>query len=129
MEVDDVPHRAYGRLPACRAGDDARRVDRGGKGMSAQQRVLVTDTLADSGLAILRAATDIELDYRPGLKGDDLLRAVTETDALITRSGTAVTRELVNTGERRGLLGRGGGGGASAPVDACTERGVLVVNA
>src|SRR2546423_3108707 len=129
MEVDDVPHRAYGRHPACRARDDARRVDRGGKGMSAQQRVLVTDTLADSGLAILRAATDIELDYRPGLKGDDLLRAVTETDALITRSGTAVTRELVNAGKRLRIIGRAGVGLDNVDVDACTERGILVINA
>src|ERR1700741_3422339 len=62
------------------------------------QTVLVTDTLADSGLAILRAATDMNLDYRPGLKGAELLAAVRESDALITRSGTAVTRELVNAG-------------------------------
>ena len=35
-------------------------------------RVLVTDTLADSGLEILRAASDVDLDYRPGLKGAEL---------------------------------------------------------
>src|SRR6266513_1198746 len=96
--------------------------------MSAQ-RVLVTDTLADSGLAILRAASDIELEYRPGLKGDDLLRAVTETDALITRSGTAVTRELVNAGKRLRIIGRAGVGLDNVDVDACTERGILVINA
>ncbi|HEX9407738.1 MAG TPA: phosphoglycerate dehydrogenase, partial [Thermoanaerobaculia bacterium] len=56
-------------------------------------RVLVTDTLADSGLAILRAASDVDLDYRAGLKGQELLGAVKQSDALITRSGTAVTRE------------------------------------
>ena len=38
-------------------------------------KALVTDMLADSGLDILRAAKDVELDYRPGLKGDELLRA------------------------------------------------------
>ena len=64
-------------------------------------RVLVTDALAESGLAILRAASDVDLDYRPGLKGEELLRAVSESDALITRSGTAVTRELVSSGKLR----------------------------
>src|SRR5213075_2471550 len=93
------------------------------------QRVLVTDTLADSGLAILRAATDVELDYRPGLKGADLMRAVTESDALITRSGTAVTRELVNAGNRLRVIGRAGVGLDNVDVDACTERGILVINA
>ena len=45
-------------------------------------RALVTDTLAESGLEILRRAGDVELDYRPGLKGADLLKAVAESDAL-----------------------------------------------
>jgi len=92
-------------------------------------RVLVTETLAESGLAILRAASDVELDYRPGLKGDDLLRAVAQSDALITRSGTAVTRELVNAGKRLRIVGRAGVGLDNVDVDACTERGILVINA
>ena len=73
-------------------------------------RVLVTDTIAESGLEILRAAKDVDLSYRPGLKGEDLLAAVRETDALITRSGTAVTRELVNAGSRLRIVGRAGVG-------------------
>jgi len=92
-------------------------------------RVLVTDSLADSGLAILRAADDVELDYRPGLKGAELLRAVAESDALITRSGTAVTQELVDAGTRLRIVGRAGVGLDNVDVDACTERGILVINA
>jgi D-3-phosphoglycerate dehydrogenase / 2-oxoglutarate reductase len=92
-------------------------------------RILVTDTIADSGLAILRAADDIEIDYRPGLKGADLLAAVAESDALITRSGTAVTPELVNAGNRLRIIGRAGVGLDNVDVDACTARGILVINA
>src|SRR5207253_2480413 len=124
-----VSHRAHGRRAARCTRQDARRVDRGGEGMTAAHRVLVTDTLAESGLAILRAATDVDLDYRPGLKGEELLRAVTESDALVTRSGTAVTRELVNAGKRLRIIGRGGVGLDNVDVDACTERGILVINA
>jgi D-3-phosphoglycerate dehydrogenase / 2-oxoglutarate reductase len=94
-----------------------------------KHRVLVTDTLAESGLAILRAAHDVDLDYRAGLKGSDLLRAVSESDALITRSGTAVTPELVNAGERLRIVGRAGVGLDNVDVDACTARGILVINA
>lgn len=93
------------------------------------KRVLVTDTLADSGLAILRAAKDLELDYRAGLKGADLLKAVAESDALITRSGTAVTQALVNAGDRLRIVGRAGVGLDNVDVDACTARGILVINA
>lgn len=92
-------------------------------------RVLVTDSLADSGLEILRAAKDVELDYRPGLKGDALLAAVAESDALITRSGTAVTPELVSAGSRLRIIGRAGVGLDNVDVDACTDRGILVINA
>src|SRR5213592_2742621 len=92
-------------------------------------KILVTDTLADSGLAILRAANDMEVDYRPGLKGDALLKAVSESDALITRSGTAVTEELVNAGTRLRIVGRAGVGLDNVDVDACTARGILVINA
>lgn len=91
--------------------------------------VLVTDTLAESGLAILRAAQDVTLDYRPGLKGQELLDAVAQSDALITRSGTAVTPELVNAGTRLRVVGRAGVGLDNVDVDACTARGILVINA
>jgi D-3-phosphoglycerate dehydrogenase len=92
-------------------------------------RVLVTDSIADSGLEILRAADDVDLDYRPGLKGDALLEAVAASDALITRSGTAVTPELVNAGSRLRIVGRAGVGLDNVDVDACTARGILVINA
>src|SRR5437868_2695533 len=92
-------------------------------------RVLVTDTLAESGLTILRGANDVDLAYQPGLKGDELLREVAQSDALITRSGTAVTAELVNAGDRLRVIGRAGVGLDNVDVEACTARGILVINA
>src|SRR5438552_9993982 len=92
-------------------------------------RVLVTDTLADSGLEILRGASDVDLAYRPGLKGEELLREVAQSDALITRSGTAVTEELVGAGSRLRVIGRAGVGLDNVDVGACTARGILVINA
>jgi D-3-phosphoglycerate dehydrogenase len=94
-----------------------------------KQRVLVTDTLADSGLVILRAADDIDLAYKPGLKGQELLDEVAQSDALITRSGTAVTQELVSSGSRLKVVGRAGVGLDNVDVEACTARGILVINA
>jgi D-3-phosphoglycerate dehydrogenase len=94
-----------------------------------RHRVLVTDSIAESGLDILRKADDVDLDYRPGLKGEELLREVARTDALITRSGTAVTRELTLAGDRLRIVGRAGVGLDNVDVDACTDRGILVINA
>jgi len=91
--------------------------------------VLVTDSIAQSGLDLLKASPGIELHYRPGLAGEELLSAVRESDALITRSGTAVTHELVNAGIRLRIVGRAGVGLDNVDVEAATERGILVINA
>src|SRR5262249_14892280 len=118
VEGEDAPHRAHGGYQLGGFVRDARRAfDR--------MRILVTDTLAESGLTILKQAEDVDLDYRPGLKGADLLKAVKESDALITRSGTAVTPELVNAGTRLRVVGRAGVGLDNVDVEACTARGIL----
>src|SRR5262249_21091635 len=114
---------AHGRHDHRGCERDARRAG------DCRKRVLVTDTLAESGLAILRAADDVDLDYRPGLKGAELLNAVKQSDALITRSGTAVTPEIVNAGDRLRVIGRAGVGLDNVGVDAGTARGILVINA
>jgi D-3-phosphoglycerate dehydrogenase / 2-oxoglutarate reductase len=94
-----------------------------------QFRVLVTDTIAEVGLDVFRRESDVELVYRAGLAGQELLDEVAQSDALITRSGTAVTRELVAAGDRLRVVGRAGVGLDNVDVDAATERGILVINA
>lgn len=92
-------------------------------------RVLVTDTLAESGLDIFRRDAEIELDYRPGLSGAGLLEAVARADALVTRSGTGVTPELLDAAKQLRVVGRAGVGLDNVDVDAATTRGILVINA
>lgn len=94
-----------------------------------KHRVLVTDTLAESGLEILQREPSVQLEYRPGLKGDALLSAVADVEALITRSGTPVTRELLEAGKRLRVVGRAGVGLDNVDVDVATARGILVINA
>ena len=91
--------------------------------------VLITDTIAESGLELLAKESDVEVVYKPGLKGQELLDAVAQADGLITRSGTAVTRELLEATTRLRVVGRAGVGLDNVDVEASTERGVLVVNA
>lgn len=90
-------------------------------------RVLVTDPLAKDGLAILEK--HVEVDVRTGLKGQDLLDAVRDYDALIVRSETRVTRAVIEAGEKLQVIGRAGVGVDNIDVDAATERGIIVVNA
>lgn len=92
-------------------------------------KVLVTDSIAESGLELLRQQQDVDLNYSPGLKGQELLDTIADADALITRSGTAVTPELLEAAKKLRVVGRAGVGLDNVDVDASTHRGVLVVNA
>ncbi len=91
-------------------------------------KVLVTDKLAPQGLQILEAASRLELDYRPGLGPGELLEAVADADALVIRSETKVTAEVIAAGERLRVIGRAGIGVDNVDVPAATARGIVVMN-
>ena len=91
-------------------------------------KVLVTDSLADQGLEILERADGIEVENAPGLDPDVLLEKIQEADALIIRSGTKVTAEVINAGDRLAVVGRAGIGVDNVDVEAASARGVVVMN-
>ena len=91
-------------------------------------RVLVSEKIADGGLQRLRDAgheVDVQLDLTP----ETLLDAVAGAHALIIRSATNVTREVLEAGTDLVVVGRAGIGLDNVDVEAATERGVMVVNA
>ena len=90
-------------------------------------RVLVADELDPGAIAYL--ATGAETLVAPGLGREALLAAVADCDALLVRSGTRVTREVIQAGARLQVIGRAGAGVDNVDVDAATEHGVWVVNA
>src|SRR5206468_9496404 len=90
-------------------------------------RVLVTEPLSDSGLDILRR--DLDVAVRPDLAESGLSDAIAGFDALIVRSQTKVTAEVLDRAERLKVVGRAGIGLDNVDVDAATRRGVMVVNA
>jgi D-3-phosphoglycerate dehydrogenase len=93
----------------------------------ALDRILVTETIAEEGLAALRMAA--EVDIRTDLIQDTLLEALPAYDALVVRSGTKVTAGVLAAGERLRVVGRAGTGVDNIDVDAATRRGIVVVNA
>jgi D-3-phosphoglycerate dehydrogenase len=90
-------------------------------------RILVTEPLADTGLALLRKEFDV--DVRPDLAKEGLTEAVADYDALIVRSQTKVTADVLERGTSLKVVARAGIGLDNVDVDAATRRGVLVVNA
>jgi D-3-phosphoglycerate dehydrogenase / 2-oxoglutarate reductase len=91
-------------------------------------RVLVTEKIADSGLALLRSAGH-EVDIQEGLSPEELLGAIVGAQALIIRSSTQVTAEVLAAGTTLQVVGRAGVGLDNVDVTAATARGVMVVNA
>ena len=91
-------------------------------------RILVTEPLAEAGLDALRAAGH-EVDVRTGLSEDALLGVVPEAQALIVRSATQVTAEVLEAGRDLVVVGRAGAGVDNVDTKAATARGVMVVNA
>jgi D-3-phosphoglycerate dehydrogenase len=92
-----------------------------------QPRVLVTEAIADAGIALLRDA-GIGVDVTSGLSPDELVATIGGYDGLIVRSATKVTREVIDAGDRLKVVGRAGIGVDNVDVDAATRRGIVVVN-
>jgi D-3-phosphoglycerate dehydrogenase len=90
-------------------------------------RVLVTEKLSDAGLDLLRK--DFEVDLRRELASEGLADAIAPYDALVVRSQTHVTAEVIEAGENLKVIARAGIGLDNVDVDAATRRGVMVVNA
>lgn len=91
-------------------------------------RILVTEKIADSGLDRLRAAGH-EVDVQTGLSPDELVAAIPGAHALIIRSATTVTAEVIAAGSDLVVVGRAGIGLDNVDTEAATAAGVMVVNA
>jgi D-3-phosphoglycerate dehydrogenase len=90
-------------------------------------RILVAEKIAPEGLAALQAAA--EVDVRLDLDKAMLLEVLPAYDALVVRSATKVSAEVIEAGERLRAIGRAGTGVDNIDVDAATRRGIIVVNA
>ena len=92
-------------------------------------RVVVADKLADSGLRLLEATPGIEVVNVAGKPHEELERALAGAHALIVRSETRVTVDLMNRAPHLKLIARAGIGVDTIDVHAATRRGVAVMNA
>lgn len=91
-------------------------------------RILVTEPIAEGGLDRLRDAGHT-VEARTELSPEELLDAVVGAHALIIRSATQVTAELLGAADQLVVVGRAGIGLDNVDVAAATARGVMVVNA
>jgi D-3-phosphoglycerate dehydrogenase len=90
-------------------------------------KVLVTDPIAQEGVDVLQREAEVDVRLRPA--PDELLKLIGGYEALVVRSETKVTRDVIDAGGALRVIGRAGSGVDNIDTDAATERGVLVVNA
>lgn len=89
-------------------------------------KILVADEISQEGLDIL--ATALTVSYLPQVSAAELLEIIAEFDALLVRSRTKVTAEVIGAGKQLKVVGRAGVGVDNIDIQAATEAGVLVVN-
>ncbi len=89
-------------------------------------KVLVSDPIDAAGIDILRQVAQV--DEKIGMSLDELKAVIGSYDALMIRSGTKVTTEVIEAANNLRIIGRAGVGVDNVDVPAATKRGVLVVN-
>jgi len=90
-------------------------------------RVLISDDIDGICVDILKAA-GVEVTLNPKLSKDQLLKEIETYDALIVRSATKVTKEVIEAGKNLKLIGRAGTGVDNIDVDEASKRGIVVMN-
>jgi D-3-phosphoglycerate dehydrogenase len=91
-------------------------------------KIVVADDLPASALDILRAE-GWQVDARPGRPPDQLAADVADADAIVVRSATKVTADLIAAAAKLRVIARAGTGVDNVDVAAASARGVVVMNA
>jgi D-3-phosphoglycerate dehydrogenase / 2-oxoglutarate reductase len=89
-------------------------------------KVLVSDPIDQAGIDILSQVAQV--DVKTNLSPEELIGIIPNYDALMIRSGTRVTKEIIEAGKQLKIIGRAGVGVDNVDVPAATRRGIVVVN-
>ncbi len=90
-------------------------------------KVLVSDNISPKGVDILKKA-GLEVDVKTGLKPEELKSIIGEYDALVIRSATKVTAEIIEAADKLKVIGRAGTGVDNVDKIAATKKGIVVMN-
>ena len=90
-------------------------------------RILIADPIAPEGIDLLKARAQV--DVKHGLSPQELAEILGDYDALVVRSETKVTAEVIRSGKRLKVIARAGIGVDNIDLEAATSAGIAVVNA
>jgi D-3-phosphoglycerate dehydrogenase len=89
-------------------------------------KVLVSDPIDQAGLDVLSQVAQVDL--KTGLPPEELVKLIPDYDALMIRSGTKVTQDIIEAATNLKIIGRAGVGVDNVDVQAATRQGIVVVN-
>jgi D-3-phosphoglycerate dehydrogenase / 2-oxoglutarate reductase len=92
-------------------------------------RVLVTDEIDPEGVQLLQGEPALRVDEVPTLPKPELLARIGDYDAIVGRSATRISEELLRAAKRLKVVGRAGVGVDNIALDAATALGIAVINA
>ncbi len=92
------------------------------------KKILISDKLADAGVNFLIEQEGIQVHIDTGMSHEQLCETIVDYDALLIRSDTKVTDEVLRAGKKLKLVGRAGIGVDNVDIPAATEQGVIVMN-
>jgi D-3-phosphoglycerate dehydrogenase len=95
--------------------------------LKSKVKVLVCDPIHREGIDKLEEA-GFEVDINPTISHEQLKKVVSEYDALIVRSRTKITEEIIEAGKRLKIIGRAGVGLDNIDTETAEERGITVLN-
>lgn len=92
-------------------------------------KILISDPLSEEGVFPLREAKGFDVTMKTDLTNEELLEEIGTYDALLVRSQTQVTREVIEQAHELKVIARAGVGVDNIDLNAATENGIIVVNA
>jgi D-3-phosphoglycerate dehydrogenase len=91
-------------------------------------KILVSDNLAESGIEKLMAIPEFEVEVNTSLTHDELRQIIKEYDALVIRSATKVTADVIEAAHNLKVVARAGIGLDNVDIPAASKRGIVVMN-
>ena len=92
-------------------------------------KILVSDPLAKEGIEILKKVKSFYVDEKAKVPPEELKKIIKDYDAIIIRSGTKLTKDIIENANKMKVIGRAGVGVDNVDVDAASLKGIVVMNA
>ncbi len=91
-------------------------------------KILVADSVSEKALEVLRGNDSWNVVFLPKQKGASVAEEIKDADALVVRSATKVTADLLEHAPKLRAVGRAGVGVDNVDLEASTRKGVVVMN-